>query len=218
MPIPGSPGWSIVYDAPPGPALGWAQLGSDPTAPRSPSNVYDFVFPEGMVEGTAPSTIYYPQLQRHHVAPGVLLDIDATEVYVGFWWKPSSPFDLGPNGNKIAFLFNGGGATGQQFLILLPTDGSTCCRSIPATSVAPPERQCHRRHAWRLAPDRVVRAALDRHAQVVARRRLQGHHTDVRNTVKFDIFKFSPTWGGNIGARKRQTDHYWFDHVHVSIR
>ena len=33
-------------------------------------------------------------------------------MYVGFWWKPSSPFDLGPNGNKIAFLFNGGGAAG----------------------------------------------------------------------------------------------------------
>ena len=26
------------------------------------------------------------------------------------------------------------------------------------------------------------------------------------------------TWGGNSGARKRETDHYWFDHVHLSSR
>ena len=47
---------------------------------------------------------------------------------------------------------------------------------------------------------------------------LQGHHTDVRNPVPFDVFKLSPTWGGNTGARKRQTDHYWFDHLRISAR
>jgi hypothetical protein len=31
------------------------------------------------------------------------------------------------------------------------------------------------------------------------------------------MFQFSPTWGGNTGARKRQTDHYWFDHLHLSV-
>ena len=47
---------------------------------------------------------------------------------------------------------------------------------------------------------------------------LQGSYTDVRNPVAFNLFEFSPTFGGNTGALKRQTDHYWFDHVHVSTR
>src|SRR3989449_2353417 len=102
VPIPRSPSWRVVYGLPAGPAQGWVQRISDPSAPFSPSNVYDFVYPQGMVEGSAPATVYY--------------NLSASEVYAGFWWKPSSPFDLGPNGNKIAFLFNaGGGAGGQPF-------------------------------------------------------------------------------------------------------
>src|SRR5207244_12265780 len=37
---------------------------------------------------------------------------------------------------------------------------------------------------------------------------LQGSYTDVRNPLAFDMFQFSPTWGGNIGAIKHETDHY----------
>src|SRR3989475_6617976 len=107
VPIPRSPSWRVVYGLPAGPAQGWVQRISDPSAPFSPSNVYDFVYPQGMVEGSAPATVYY--------------NLSASEGYAGFWWKPSSPFDLGPNGNKIAFLFNGGGGGGgQQILILRP--------------------------------------------------------------------------------------------------
>ena len=47
---------------------------------------------------------------------------------------------------------------------------------------------------------------------------LQGSYGDVTNPVAFDMFQFSPTWGGNSGATKNQTDHYWFDHVRVSTR
>jgi len=47
---------------------------------------------------------------------------------------------------------------------------------------------------------------------------LQGRHDDVTNARPFDMFQFSPTWGGNTGARKRETDHYWFDHVRLSVR
>jgi hypothetical protein len=45
---------------------------------------------------------------------------------------------------------------------------------------------------------------------------LQGSHSNVKNSYDFDMFQLSPTWGGNSGARKDQTDHYWFDHVHLS--
>ena len=206
LPIPGSPGWHVFNQAPPGSALGWAQLGSDPTAPRSPSNVYDFVFPEGMVEGTAPSTIYYQ---------GFSVD----EVYAGFWWKASSPFDLGPNGNKIAFLFNGGGVNGQQFLILRPDGrlhvlpeypGDFRWRGPNVNATAVTLGVWHRIEWYAQLSTGTLKWWLDGV--------LQGHHTDVRHTHHFDLFELSPTWGGNIGARKRQTDHYWFDHVHLSVR
>jgi hypothetical protein len=47
---------------------------------------------------------------------------------------------------------------------------------------------------------------------------LLGSHQDVSNPVPFDMFQLSPTWGGNSGARKQQTDRYWFDHVRLSAR
>src|SRR5258705_13271367 len=61
VPIPGSPGWSVVYGLPPDPAHGTVQLASDPRAPFSAPHVYDVVYPEGMVEGLAPTTVYYPR-------------------------------------------------------------------------------------------------------------------------------------------------------------
>ena len=207
VPIPGSPGWSIVYERSPGPTSGSAQLTSDASAPLSPPQVYDFVYPQGMVEGTAPSTVYYEPL-------------NANDVYLAFWWKASSPFDLGPNGNKIAFLFNGAGnAGGQQFLILRPDGRLHVLPEYP------------RDFRWRnpnVAGTPVALGAwhlIEWHSQLSTGTlrwwldgALQGSHTDVRNSFPFDVMKFSPTWGGNIGARKRQTDHYWFDHVRISVR
>jgi hypothetical protein len=31
------------------------------------------------------------------------------------------------------------------------------------------------------------------------------------------MFQFSPTWGGNEGDVKNETDYYWYDHVHLSV-
>jgi hypothetical protein len=206
-PIPGSPGWSVFNQLPPGSAQGWAERGSDPTAPLSPSNVYDFVYPEGMVEGTAPSTIYYA-------------NFSVDEVYAGFWWKTSSPFDLGPNGNKIAFLFNGGGASGGQQALVLRPDGRLHILpeypgdfrwrdpNVNATLVT--FGVWHRIEWYARLSTGTLKWWLDGV--------LQGSHNDVRNPVRYDLFELSPTFGGNTGARKRETDHYWFDHVHLSVR
>ena len=203
--ILGSPGWRVVYEVSPGTAHGYAQHVSDPGAPFSPSNVYDFVYPQGMVEGNAPATVYY--------------NLSASEVYAGFWWKPSSPFDLGPNGNKIAFLFNGGGgAGGQQFLILRPDgrlhvlpeypgDYRWRAPNVNATLVT---LGVWHRVEWYASKAGTLKWWLDGV--------LQGSYSDAGNSYNFDIFEFSPTWGGNVGAQKHQTDHYWFDHVHLSTR
>jgi hypothetical protein len=209
IPIPGSSGWNVVsrfLDVSRGTARGFAQQAEDRDAPMSPGAVYDFVYPEGMVEGVAPATVYF--------------NLSAREVYVGFWWKPSSPFDRGPNGNKIAFLFNGGGDTGgQQFMTLLP-DGR-----LHVLPEYPGDFQWRRPNVnatvVRLGVWHLVEWHADRTTGMLEwwlDGTLQGRHTDVRNSRDFDMFQFSPTWGGNSGARKSSTDHYWFDHVRLSAR
>jgi hypothetical protein len=205
--IPGSPGVKIVANAVPGDPMGWAQLAADATAPRSPSSVYDFVYPQGMIEGDAPATMYYAGL-------------NARAVYVGFWWKPSSPFDTGPNGNKIAFIFNGGGgAGGQQFLILMPDGRLHVLPEYPGD------------YRWRTPNVNATTVTLGAWHKIEWYSDLnsgtlkwwmdgvlQGSYTNVTNSFNFDMFQFSPTWGGNSGARKKQTDHYWFDHLRISTR
>jgi hypothetical protein len=207
VPIAGSGGWKIVSQASPGSSRGWVERVLDASAPLSPSNVYDFVYPQGMVEGNAPGTVYFDGIGRK-------------EVYVGFWWKASTPFDYGPDGNKIAFIFNGGGAGGgQQFMILLPDGKLHVLPEYPgdfrwrdpnvnATTVS--LNVWHRIEWYTNVTTGTMKFWLDGV--------LQGSYTDVRNTVNFDMFQLSPTWGGNIGARKKETDHYWFDHVRLSAR
>jgi hypothetical protein len=186
---------------------GRIQVARDAGARQSPPFVYEMVYPEGMIEGRAPATVYY--------AP-----IGAREVYAGFWWKPSSPFDLGPNGNKIAFLFNGGGDQGgQQFITLLPD------RRLHVLTEYPHDL------AWRRPNVSSTRVALGAWHRIEwysdlstgvlkwwLDGELLGSHQDVSNPVPFDMFQLSPTWGGNSGARKQQTDRYWFDHVRLSAR
>lgn len=206
VPIPGSAGWNVVYERSSSVARASVQRVSDPGAPFSPSSVYDFVYPEGMVEGTAPATVYYT--------------LTAREVYAAFWWKPSAPFDLGPNGNKIAFLFNGGGDAGGQQFLMLRRDG--------LLHVLPEYPGDFRWRAPNISPTAVTLGAWHRiewYADCSTGALkwwldgvLQGSYSDVRNPFDFDMFQFSPTWGGNTGARKRQTDHYWFDHVYLSAR
>jgi hypothetical protein len=223
--IPDSPDWSVVYGLPPGPTRGWLRRVSDPSAPVSPPHVYEFTYPQGMVEGTAPATVYFPgtdwgvkgRLMRLAGDPG---GMSAEELFVGFWWKTSVPFDVGPNGNKIAFMFNGGGnAGGQQFLILFPDGRLHVLPEYPGdfnwrrpnVNATPVELGKWHRIEW--YANRVT-GTMKWWLDGVP----QGSHTDVKSPFPFDVFQFSPTWGGNSGARKKQTDRYWFDHVRVSAR
>lgn len=207
----GSPGWSVV--TPPasiqgfGATRGHMQRSKDSSARQSPPFVYEMVYPEGMLEGFAPATVYYAPL-------GV------REVYVGFWWKASSPFDLGPNGNKIAFLFNGGGDRGgQQFMTLRPD------RRLHILTEYPHDLE------WRHPNASSTRVSLGEWHQIEWYSNLSagalkwwldgelvGSHQNVTNPEPFDMFQFSPTWGGNSGAKKQTTDRYWFDHVRLCVR
>jgi TolB protein len=211
-PISGSPGWGVVYEEPVGPDLPATDvvLGTDPSALMSPDTVYDFVFPAGMMEGYAPGTVY------RGVSPTV------RQLYVGFWWKASNQFDIGPNGNKVAFIFNGGGDTGGQIVLMMGHNGTD--RVLSVLPEYPGD------FVWR-EPNQPGAAVvtldvwhqiewlinLDTHVlQWWMDGELQGSYTDLTNPVDIDGFEFSPTFGGNIGATKQTTDHFWFDHVHLS--
>jgi hypothetical protein len=220
--ISGSPGWNIVYGTPPDPFRGWVRRVRDDAAPMSPPFVYDFEYPKGMVEGVAPGTVYFPG-PRHGITkyfptpstgfPG------ADRIYAGFWWKPSAPFDVGPNGNKLAFLFNGGGDRGGQQFLILGTDG--CLHVLPeypgdykwrhpnVAQTVVKLGEWHRVEWYSQLSTGTMKWWLDGI--------LQGSYEDVKNPYSFDMFQFSPTWGGNTGAKKRETDHFWFDHLRLSV-
>jgi len=201
--IPGSPGWKVAAGAEVNSPRGWLQLASDPAAPISAPHVYDFVYPQGMVEGNAPATVYFGGLRTR-------------AIYVAFWWKTSVPFDRGPSGNKIAFMFNG---NGQLFMTLLPDGRLHVLPEYPGDFKwrdPLPNAAAVTLGAWHLVEwfadlsDGTLQWWLDG--------ALNGSHRDLSNRSDFDEFQFSPTWGGNTGNRKRQTDHYWFDHVHLSVQ
>ena len=213
VPIPGSPGWSVVYGLAPDPAHGSVQLATDPAAPLSAPAVYDVVYPEGMVEGLAPTTVYYPRssygirrLWRRVFAERE--GLGSSDVYVGLWWKPSAPFDLGPNGNKIAFHSMAGRRASASDL--LPTDG--CTRGISRHFAATPTPagtvgigaapiEWHQTSACaRVVPTACAGPLHRRH-----------------ELLRLDVFA-EPDLGRQAGARKRETDHYWFDHVRLSVR
>jgi hypothetical protein len=220
--IPESPGLSIVYGTPPGPDRGWIKRVTDAGAPVSPPYVYDFEYPEGMVEGVAPGAVYFPS-HRQGVAKYLPMPSTglpgADEIYVGFWWKPSSPFDTGPNGNKIAFLFNGGGDEGGQQFLILHTD-----LRLHVLPEYPGDYRWRRPNVNQTIVKLGAWHLIEWYAKLSTGTlkwwldgELQGSHTDVRNPHPFDMFQFNPTWGGNSGARKRETDHYWFDHLRLSV-
>ena len=201
--IPGSPGWKVAAGAEINSPRGWLQLASDPRAPMSAATVYDFVYPQGMVEGNAPATVYLGGLRTR-------------AIYAAFWWKTSVPFDRGPSGNKIAFMFNG---NGQLFMTLLADGrlhvlpeypGDFRWRDPLPNAAAVTLGEWHLVEWYASLDEAAVKWWLDGV--------LNGHHHDVVNRSDFDEFQFSPTWGGNTGNRKRQTDHYWFDHVHLSVQ
>ena len=118
--------------------------------------------------------------------------------------EPSSPFDLGPNGNKIAFLFNGGGDTGgEQFLILLPDGRLHVLPEYP------------RDFRWRRPNVNATEVTLGAWHRIEWYCQLstgtlkwwldgvlQGSHTDVRKQVQFQYVSVQP----DVGRQQRREE------------
>jgi hypothetical protein len=195
----GSSGWIATNNS--------ATMKSDGTAPLSASSVADFTYPTGMQSGTAPGTIWR----------GVG---GQKQLYVGFWWKVSNPWQGDGSGvNKIAFFWVGNSATylamygspGGPFELNFLTEfsGQTPTWIRPTVS-----------HPVTLGSWHKVEAYLDANAGMyhwwIDGIKL-GDVSYPIPTGGFTQFSFSPTWGG-MGDTKRETDYYRFDHVHLSAK
>jgi hypothetical protein len=199
--IPGGSGWMSIYNG-----NGYVSLVSDPTAPLSTASVLQMKYPTGFVAGSAPGTLY-----RSLPSP--------TQLYVGFWWKPSSPWQSqGSSGvNKIAFWWAGSGEMplvmygplgGPYELKFEPEFGNTTWLS-PTVHVSVTLGVWHRVESFMDTQAGIVRWWLD--GQLI------GDQTFALPAGGFSMFQFSPTWGG-MNDTKTETDYFWFDHVRISGR
>jgi len=203
-------------------SLGWtmefgvASIGVDATAPLSPPNVLQIIYPSGFVAGAAPGTTIH-DLGR------------VRQLYVGLWWKASNPWQGHPsNVNKIQFLFPSG--AGDMTMVMYGSPGGPYelrvipqFPNIPSTWMVPNVNrvpvtlgQWHRIE-WLVVynttndpPNGIVRWWLD--GQLI------GDYWNAQfPNDPLSVYKVSPTWGGTGGA-KSETDYYWYDHIHISGR
>jgi hypothetical protein len=185
---------------------------SDPTAPVSPTNVLQFHYPVGFPGSIAPGTEYFPFAAQK-------------EVYGGFYWKPSNPWQNhdGSNVNKIAFWQSQTGGNPSYMLMHGPAPYWIDVVVI-ANHMEPNVNktvitlgQWHRLE-WHLKYA-TTGSSGDGLAEWWVDGVLQGRYTNVQtpNDAGFIEYQFSPTWGG-VSGTKTEDDYYWYDHVKLSHR
>ena len=223
-----------LSDAPDGPTLGmtgwriWRNdrgLGTrvvDSTAPLSGPYAFEFSYPVGFPSGRDPAMLE------------CAFSSGARELFWGFWWKPSEPFQSDGSGvNKIAFIWTPsvtGNATDLLYFDLSPspwriramndliggrgpTAGQRLEPNIDTTVVS--LGRWHRielyaRYSTGTNADGLLKWWVDG--------QLNGHYTNLKMVQDdgFDHVQFAPTYGGNTGDTKQQVDYYRIDHVRLS--
>lgn len=213
-------GWGS--DSPP-------QIVSDGTAPASASNVARQTFPSGFVGGVSPNNFYFP-------IPG------ARELYAGYWWKASNPWQgHSSNGNKIHFFMGNNGSWNQVVEMYGPVSGPWRYSiyfpnsSVSNSHLSPSYGDAvGTRHIFPNISDPPVTLGAWHRIEHYAKMSttptsrdgilrwwvdgvLVGSFTDVNYPQEtISEFQFSPTWGG-VGDTKTQTDYFQWDHVRISI-
>ena len=197
---------------------GNATIVPDGTAPLSPANVMQMPYPAGFVAGSAPDTVWRS------------LGVD--EMYFGFWWKPSNPWQDQTAGNKIVFPDVG---TNHTFLIMMPGNheiwaqldfGADNSHLLNAGPSAPgPINVWGNRVTVSLGQWHRIEGHMKKSTNSTSRDGIlrwwvdgvnAGNYTNVNYLGTFQEFQFSPTWGG-VGGTKTENDYYWYDHVRISI-
>ena len=206
--IPRSPGWNVAYNNLHAPA--GVSLVSDPTAPFTPPNVYQFFYPIGYAAGAAPATVYTTKMGSP--AP--------TALYVGFWWKVSNPWQGHPASgvNKVIFIWTGPGTSSIIFMLNGTSPPYMTRIEYESAALNAPENQpslsAIRPGVWHQ-----VEILADLPAKTLewwVDGVLRGSYSNCAYRYRtFAEVSLSPTWGG-VGGRKAENDYFWYDHIHVS--
>lgn len=203
--------------------VGNGSRGADDAAPVSAPFVYQVRYPIGFLSGLAPSTLQY-----------YLPSPFPRELYWGFWWKPSNPFQSDGSGvNKIAFLWTQTAGVSSADLVYFalspgpwrirsmndlivgagPTAGQSLEPNVDTTIVtlgAWHRIEIYAKYSSDSAANGVLKWWVDG--------QLNGAYDDLKMVQDsgFRYLQFAPTYGGNTGDVKAQTDYFWFDHTHLS--
>jgi uncharacterized protein YjdB len=209
-------GWRVWWNT-----AGRGTHALDATAPWSPADVFQVHYPIGFPSGLEPTMLEY-------LFP---LPTRPTELYWGFWWKPSNPFQSDPSGvNKIAFIWTPSGKTDLLYFDLSPNPWrirgmddliagggpDAGKRNEPnVTTTVITLGQWHRIEIYvKYSTGTSANGILKWWVDGV----LNGNYTNLKMVQDggFDHVQFAPTYGGNTGAVKTENDYYWYDHVRLS--
>jgi len=200
-------GWLNSYPSQLGSGISLASVAG---APASAPTVWQFAYPAGYSGGSAPGTEYYPISAPY-----------PTALYVGFWWKPSNPWQGHSSGvNKLMFVYAGGPPAG--LIIKMLGTGSGPFRTQVTTEFGTTTNwnenvgsssplalgQWHRVEMFLNYAGGVLQWWVDGV--------LVGSYTGIGYPNSgFNQLEFSPTWGG-VGDTKSETDYYWYDQIRAS--
>lgn len=220
------PGFTVLTDQPWDSlaSLGWlhnacaSTIVSDASAPFSPSNVLEHPFPIGAPGDAASCIDYYPLSGLN-------------EMYLGFWWKPSNPWQgAGDGNNAIATLAPPLGAfdvmmvgTAEPFVLEILA-GTTALndhivgisnRVLP-TNVGDGTVVLG---AWHQIEVRLRRSTTSVSQDGIVQWWLDGTPVGSHANVNFDEMTFIEVsmksyWG--TGPAKAENDFYRYDHARVS--
>ena len=199
-------GWQSIWNT-----SGYGTIAQDPSAPESPSNVFQVMYPSGFQSGAAPAT----ELAS---LPGV------KRIFVGMWWKVSNPWQGNPtNVNKIQYLVTN--SLGSMFMCMYGTPGGPYELRVfpqfigvsldqwltPNVNNVPVTLGVWHRIEWY-----VDYSGSTSRIQWWMDGTLIGDYSGVPMPSESLIeYHLDPVWGGTLGT-KTETDYYWYDQVRMS--
>jgi len=207
QPIPGSPGWGIVYNDANGPAGSGVTLVANATAPFSPPNGYQFTFMQGFPSGVGPGNVYY--------------NLSASRLYVGFWWYVSNPWTTTTAAQKVLYLQDGAGNwvldmqnSNDPFVLRWVIDGTQYLQTDGRQTTL---YNIHPGHWYRIelvadaSAHTITYWAYD---PTVDASPVHLGTATVNSAGAFNQIQVNPTYGGN-GSPAAQNEFFQYDHIHV---
>jgi len=208
-------------------SLGWQHINRtsqsrvvvDATAPLSPANVLEDLYPAGFPGGSDPAVDW--------VTFG-----STQEIYVGFWFKHSPNFESHPVGNKIAFIWSFGSVARDFIIGVNPPNQGWPLVLVSEGFGVPGDEGAHGFFpnmssgqalpgTWHRAEVYVRNSSPLGTANGVVRwwldGQLVGSYTNVIMPAgtAWNQFELTPTWGG-MGSVKTRSDYIRYDHAWVS--